>query len=220
MVLITFSSIGFGQNTLGERVNANAMSGTVNTGDRLYTSKPFVKQLEGSPYLVDKWMKSTLKLKSVSKELATDQLKYDVLNNYFDVLIAGEIKSIGGKSVTGFELIDENNNARKFEACRQFKTKTPIVKGYFEILYTGELKLMERAYVFIKPATYNTALMIGEKNDRIIIKKEYYYQDQTGNTFLLKKIKHLKNLGGTNPKTSKTTIDRNELIAYFKINKF
>ena len=220
LLLFTVCTIGYGQNSTSERSNDQAMKSGIKLGEALYTSKPFVKQLEGSPYLLDEWMKAVLRLKSISKPFSTEKLKYDVANMFFDMLISDEIKSINGIHVSGFDLIDQNENVRQFESCKQFKFDGVALTGFFEILYEGDLKLFERSYVYIKPATYNKALMIGEKNDKMIVKKEYYYADKTGNVTLIKKTKNLIVLGGENHKKQKIDISRGDLIRYFKENNF
>ena len=76
-------TIGYDQNTLAGRSNDKATSGGVNMGEALYTSRPFVKQLQGS-HLLDEWMKTVVMLKSMSKIFSTDNLKYDESNVFFD----------------------------------------------------------------------------------------------------------------------------------------
>ena len=162
------------------------------------------------------WKKGKLKVKGSNQVFTLDQLKYDVANDLFELFIDNKVVNISGSNVVSFELSDnENVLNRRFIRAADYTIDGKQVDGYFEVLHEGEVLLFERSYAYIKKATYNQALMIGEKDDTILIKAEYYYTSGPSEVVHIKKTKDLKPLTqeGSKPKIS---IDRGELISFFR----
>ena len=64
---------------------------------------------------------------------------------------------------------------RYFVNGMDFKDEGSPISGFFEVLIDGELPLMRRTMAVFKESNYNTALMVGNRNDQIIKRNIYYY---------------------------------------------
>lgn len=199
-----------------QQTNAPALSNRVGVGEQFITSPPYEKKLLGNPYLEEEWMKGKLKVKGGTEIFSLDKVKYNVAGDLFEIIVDDKVLNISGVNVEIFELIDDIGGTRRFVKCVDYQFNGTVLSGYFEILYEGEVILFQRAYPYIKRATYNQALMIGEKDDTIIIKEEFYYSEDASKVMLIKKSKDLKPLmkDGSKPKVN---INRSSLISYFKI---
>lgn len=218
IITIAQATLCLGQLNQNQLTNSSSLSNGLGVGEFIYTSKPNVKGVEGNPYLFEEWKTARIKIGKNSKAYKTDYLKYDVLRNYFDLLIGKDVKSINGIHVYSFEII-ENESSKYFISAKEYNFQGSQLTGFLEVLYEGEYKLLERAYAYLKPATYNKALMLGEKNDKIYIKKEYYISDYNNNLTLIKKKKDLLKVIGKGGTKSKFKIDRKSLIELFKKQK-
>jgi hypothetical protein len=170
----------------------------------------------GSSYLFDGWMEAEVQLKGVGKSLITEKMNCNLATREVEIYIEGEIRAIRESTISSFTLMDDQS--RVFKSCNEYGEES--LSGFFEVLYSGNIELLERSYIYIKAPTYNAALMIGEKKNEIIIKHEYYYYDSNeGKVSLIKKTKSLTPLLSEGAKRPKIEITREELITFFNKQK-
>lgn len=211
--------IGYSQVNQNQSSNSQVVGRNLSASDALITKKPFEKGLEGDPFLFDDWQKAQVFLKDGEKMFETEKLNYDIQNDRLKVLIGDGFVDLFGFNVTSFE-IESPDGLREFRSGYDYKSLDSTPKtGFFEILYDGKSQLLERYFIYLKPATYNQALMIGEENDKIIIKSEFYYADAEGTILQLKKFKDVKKKFGSDLASKKFSMNRENLINFFSSNQ-
>jgi hypothetical protein len=147
-------------------------------GNMIYGIPDAPKQLLGNYYLDSKWNKSTLMLYK-NEEILTDQwLRYNISSNQFEIYTPenDKVRTIPGLRVKNLVWVDSLHSVpRIFINGMDLKENGSPISGFYEVLVDGELSLVRRTIATVKKSNYNTALMIGNKDDEIKKKDNYYY---------------------------------------------
>lgn len=193
-LLFLTSSLVSAQLNQYQMSNSMSLSNGIGVGEQFFASKPYQKQVKGSRFLFDNWNKASLNITGTNKTFTTDSLKYDVLGNYFDIEIANTVKSISGNYVLEFE-IENNGETRHYVAAKNYYTpEGSPMSGFVELVYDQEVTLIAHPYIMSKKATYNQALMLGERDDEIIVKERYYFINNKDQITQFKRKKDLKRI--------------------------
>ena len=147
-------------------------------GNMIYGIPDDPKQLLGNYYLDTKWNKSTIMLYK-NEEILTDQwLRYNIASNQFEIYSPenNQVRTIPGLRVQNLVWVDSLHKVPRFfiNGMDLKENGTPI-SGFFEVLVDGEISLVRRTIATVKKSNYNTALMIGNKDDEIKKRDSYYY---------------------------------------------
>ncbi|WP_143962221.1 hypothetical protein [Litoribacter populi] len=147
-------------------------------GNMVYGIPEEPKRVLGNFYLDPKWNKTTLMLYK-NEQILTDHLvRYNIESHQFEAISpnSDKVKTIPGLRVHNLVWIDSVHQVpRYFVNGMEFLEDNAPVSGFFEILVDGELPLVRRTVTSLKRANYNTALMIGNRDDEIKKKNIYYY---------------------------------------------
>ena len=144
-------------------------------GNMVYGIPDEPKRLLGNFYLDTKWNKSTLMLYKDEKILTEHLVRYNIESHQFEAIApeSDRIRTIPGLRVQNLVMIDSIHQVpRYFVNGMEFKLNGVPVSGFFEILVDGRIPLVRRTVTALKKSNYNTALMIGNKDDEIL-KKTY-----------------------------------------------
>lgn len=147
-------------------------------GNMIYGIPDAPKQLLGNYYLDTKWNKSTLMLYKNEEILLDQWVRYNIASNQFEVLSheSDIVRTIPGLRVQNFVWIDSLHQVpRFFINGMDLKENGSPISGFYEVLVDGELSLVRRTIATIKKSNYNTALMLGNKDDEIKKRDSYYY---------------------------------------------
>lgn len=147
-------------------------------GNMIYGIPDAPKQLLGNYYLDTKWNKSTLMLYKNEEILVDQWVRYNIASNQFEVLSpeSSRVKTIPGLRIQNLVMIDSLHRVpRFFINGMDLKEKGSPISGFYEVLVDGELSLVRRTIASVKKSNYNTALMIGNKDDEIKKRDMYYY---------------------------------------------
>jgi hypothetical protein len=147
-------------------------------GNMIYGIPDEPKRLLGNYYLDPKWNKATLMLYKEDKIIPDRLVRYNIASNQFEVIAPGadEVTTIPGLRVQNLVWIDSVHQVpRYFVNGMDYKEEGVPVSGFYEVLVDGELPLVRRTVASVKRSNYNTALMVGNKNDEIKKKNIYYY---------------------------------------------
>jgi hypothetical protein len=89
---------------------------------------------------------------------------------------SSQITTIQGLRIQNIVWMDSSYKVpRYFVNGMDFRDEGVPISGFFEVLVEGELPLMRRTIAVFKESNYNTALMVGNRNDQIIKRNVYYY---------------------------------------------
>jgi len=161
--------------------------------------------LKGNFYLHDEWQYGYFIMTDgyTSDEY---QLKYDLENHNLEIMVKNKTKVLDLGRLDSFKWFDiENNRTSIFSNCDNFKIDEIPLIGVFEILYMGKVSLLSKTEFKIKKATYNIALDIGDRSDKVLKQKEYYYSSDN----------NVYELGTSKSDIMEVFIDKSEEIKRF-----
>ncbi|GAB3171716.1 hypothetical protein GCM10027291_25330 [Telluribacter humicola] len=101
-------------------------------------------------------------------------LRYNVHFNELEVMLNSykDIKSIEGARIKNFSL-EKDGRSVLFVNTQEFKSEKPT-KGFYEVLVPGKVQLLHNQRTTVRKPTYNAALDVGDKNERIALNSDYY----------------------------------------------
>jgi len=188
--LLIFSSMLIGKpamaqtESLQKTIRATNIQHTLTTrpdlqgGNMIYGIPDGPKQLLGNYYLDTKWNKSTIMLYKNEEILVDQWVRYNIASNQFEILSPNDerVKTIPGLRVQNLVWVDSLHRVpRYFINGMDLKENGTPISGFYEVLVDGELSLVRRTIATVKKSNYNTALMIGNKDDEIKKRDTYYY---------------------------------------------
>jgi len=174
LAVIYFSHGQGTQNLIIQNQSFNSLKDGVGNYDYIYKTAPETPGVNGSPYLFDTWSEAVMHLKEQDNEYHVKAIKYDILANKFEFNYAPEIKVLNGSRVERFEIV--NNVSGKNESylnCAEV-IKGEKLTGFCRLLVEGDVDLIIRKKAIMMNPTYNSTLMVGNKDKEIIIEDEYY----------------------------------------------
>lgn len=125
-------------------------------------------QVIGTPYLESEWIPADIVL-TTGERLNRYPVRYNVLANLFEVNVLSDIKGLEGDRVTEFTLVSPTAAVRRFMAGKYYRQP-----GFYEILDTGQVTLLRRTDVIVKPPDYSPQFNVGSRDTRIIKKTALY----------------------------------------------
>jgi len=147
-------------------------------GNMIYGIPPEPKRVEGNTFLDLKWNLSTILLYRDQQIMEGYRTRYNILSNQFELMEpeTNEITTMPGLRIQNIVWMDSSYHVpRYFVNGMDFRDEGAPISGFFEVLVEGELPLMRRTMAIFKESNYNTALMIGNRNDEFIKRNIYYY---------------------------------------------
>lgn len=147
-------------------------------GNMIYGIPPEPKKVEGNFYLDKKWNLASILLYRDQQVLENFRVRYNINSNNFELLEPEtfQITTLQGYRVQNIVWMDSSYKVpRYFVNGMDFKEDGVPISGFFEVLVEGQLPLMRRTMAIFKESNYNTALMVGNRNDQIIKRNIYYY---------------------------------------------
>lgn len=128
----------------------------------------------GDYYLESDWLHGDIYLKEDVK-LESLYFRYNAKDNYFEIKTETEIKILPGKRVNNFSW---TNNQNEFDGeyvnAAQYNSNGTTMNTFFRVVEEDKFDLLVGNRFKLVPGNYNTALNVGEKNDKII-KEEVFY---------------------------------------------
>ena len=102
-------------------------------------------------------------------------LRLDLKNNEVHIKTPYGERALPGEKVRYFEYKDGNGISHTFLNMKEYRTDNDELKGFVEVLSTGDLQLLRYNYIWEKQPTYSAALEVGNKDLTYIKKYRYYY---------------------------------------------
>ncbi|HAZ26174.1 MAG TPA: hypothetical protein DCY95_17680 [Algoriphagus sp.] len=147
-------------------------------GNMVYGIAPEPKKLEGNNYLDPKWNSASILLYRDQQMLEGFRVRYNIVSNMFELMEPENnlVSVMPGLRIQNIVWVDSTHRVpRYFVNGMDFRDEGSPISGFFEVLVDGELPLMRRTMAIFKESNYNTALMVGQRNDQIIKRNVYYY---------------------------------------------
>ncbi|MFN3760501.1 MAG: carboxypeptidase-like regulatory domain-containing protein [Algoriphagus aquaeductus] len=147
-------------------------------GNMVYGIPPDPKKVEGNFYLDKKWNLASILLYRDQEILEDFRVRYNINSNNFELMEPEtfQITTLQGYRVQNIVWMDSSYKVpRYFVNGMDFREDGAPISGFFEVIVEGQLPLMRRTKAIFKESNYNTALMVGNRNDQIIKRNVYYY---------------------------------------------
>lgn len=183
LLLVKYGAEGSGA-ALQKTIRANNITNLFNDrpnmigGNAVYGIPPEPKKVEGTNYLDTKWNTASLLLYKDQQLLEGFRVRYNIVSNMFELMEPENnlVSVMPGLRIQNLVWVDSTYKVpRYFVNGMDFKDEGSPISGFFEVLIDGELPLMRRTMAVFKESNYNTALMVGNRNDQIIKRNIYYY---------------------------------------------
>lgn len=183
LYLVKYGAEGSGA-ALQKTIRANNITNLFNDrpnmigGNAVYGIPPEPKKVEGNYFLDTKWNTASLLLYRDQQLLEGFRVRYNIVSNMFELMEPENnlVSVMPGLRIQNFVFVDSTYKVpRYFVNGMDFKDEGAPIAGFFEVLVDGELPLMRRTMAVFKESNYNTALMVGNRNDQIIKRNIYYF---------------------------------------------
>lgn len=184
--LVKFGAEGTGA-AIQKTIRANNITSLFNErpnmlgGNMIYGIPPEPKKLKGNSYLDKKWNSASILLYRDQQLLEGFRVRYNVISNMFELMEpeTSLVSTMPGLRIQNIVWVDSSYKVpRYFVNGMDFKDEGAPISGFFEVLVDGEMPLMRRTMVILKESNYNTALMVGVRDDQLIKRNYYYYLDE------------------------------------------
>lgn len=147
-------------------------------GNMFYGIPPEPKKVLGNFYLDTQWNLASILLYRDQQVLEGFRVRYQINSNQFELMEpeSNLVSTMPGLRVQNIVWMDSSYKVpRYFVNGMDFRDEGVPISGFFEVLVEGELPLMRRTLAVFKESNYNTALMVGNRDDQIIKRNVYYY---------------------------------------------
>jgi len=149
-------------------------------GNMVYGIAPEAAKVEGNNYLDKKWNTASLLLYRDQKVLEGYRVRYNIIANQFELMEpqSNNVSVMMGLRIQNLVWVDSAYKVpRYFVNGMDFLDEGVPISGFFEVLVDGQLPLMRRTEAIFKESNYNTALMVGNRDHKIIKRNTYFYLD-------------------------------------------
>lgn len=158
-------------NYVNQNNNYNILKNGVSQFDYVYTKQSTPPSLNGSPYLLENWSLGAFQMKGKVYDMSA--IQYNVLEDKLEFKFEDGIRVINGYKVESFKIY--NNKIGKEDSYVRCTSLTKVnLIGFCQALSEGQVMLLKHPEAFIKTGNYNTALMVGEKDETIVHKVQYF----------------------------------------------
>ncbi|MFC5408073.1 hypothetical protein ACFPMF_02040 [Larkinella bovis] len=150
----------------------------------LYTMTGVEGQLLGYPYLDTAFAKTTVSFyQNMAKpghqpllEILDAPVRFNLQTNSLEFRIDPKtVKAVSGERVRQFRMEQKGQTMQFVNAT---EVGAPVdVRGFFEQVNDGKLKLLLRHQIYVKKPTYNVALSTGSKDTELIREAIWYTSD-------------------------------------------
>ncbi|MFN3999445.1 carboxypeptidase-like regulatory domain-containing protein [Algoriphagus sp.] len=183
-------------------------------GNTIYGIAPEPKKLEGNFYLDTKWNVASILLYREQTVLEGFRVRYNINSNTFELMEPENnlVTTMAGLRIQNIVWMDSSYKVpRYFVNGMDFKEDGVPISGFFEVIVEGDLPLMRRTKAIFKESNYNTALMVGNRNDQIIKRNVYYYLKGKDLFEVPKKRKDLYKIFGEKAAEIEAFVEQNEM---------
>ncbi len=177
VILLLTALISYSQDTgnyINQVNNYNILSDGVGQFDYVYKKAQETNTVGGNRYLKENENPGIVYLKDQNKAYRLSALNYDVYKDLIEVNLNGEVKVFSGTRVDELVILNGNSGVKdSLVRCNKLMSGQKML-GFCQIMNDGPIVLVKHAKASLNQASYNTALMVGDKERKIIVSEEYY----------------------------------------------
>ena len=156
-------------------------------------------EVVGDAYLFESWVPATITFKQ-GEEVEEVPVNVDLLNNRVEIKAGDQVKVAYGFQIRDFVVKDLLEEDSKFVSFSDFRLADgEKLKGFGQLLYDGQVKLLKRPYVIVKKAKYIPGFEVGSLNPEIVDKEKYYLLENE----ILREVKRKPDFGKQNAQIKK-----------------
>ncbi|GAB3899531.1 hypothetical protein GCM10028803_20820 [Larkinella knui] len=150
----------------------------------IYTMAGPEGRILGYPYLDTTFAKTNVVFyQNIAKpgvkpilELADVPVRYNITANDLEFLVENKtVKAVSGERVKQFKM-DRNGQTTTFVNATEVGAPADV-RGFFEQVNDGKLRLLIRHQIYVKKPSYNVALNVGSKDTELIKEAIWYTSD-------------------------------------------
>lgn len=130
--------------------------------------------MQGTPYLYKDFQSGVLKFKGENVEYKVTEMRYNALYDYIEVKHKDKVQVIDGNKIDAM-ILSVAGRKKIFLSTRLYNIKGKPMSGFLQRLSRGSVQLMKRVDTYLKRATYNVALNVGDNFDKVIQNDQYYF---------------------------------------------
>lgn len=144
----------------------------------------------GDTYLESNFVPANVMLVEKEKMLKNYLIRYDIYRDEVVFETDNGYRVLPGAKIKSFALFDSITSGYRYFVRGKFLTgnSNEVYDGFFEVLNEGKVSLLKRYSVVLKKADYRADLNVGNRENRILKKHEYFLL-QSSNLILLPKSK-------------------------------
>lgn len=153
----------------------------ISNNSTIFTIKGPAGQLLGDPYLDTTWQAGMIKFYNrpgvslKSDSLAGVPIRLDLSANEVEVRAgANDIRVVKAAAIRYVDMNNAFGSVSRFVNVHEYQGDAESLTGFFELLLSGKLGLLQYPSVYIKKANYNVALNSGTKDDEFVKKMDWY----------------------------------------------
>ena len=160
--------------TINERVSAQNPDGQMSEitfGSRAITQFNEELPAEGSYFISDEWQNGWIKLNSgeIFKNIL---LKYNLDQSVLFFKQKSAVRTFSVKKLEAFGWENEDKKTQEFINNKELRA---LQNQLYELIIKEDISLYARYSTKIIKSDYNEVLAVGDKLDKIVIEKTYYY---------------------------------------------
>ena len=134
--------------------------------------------LVGDFFIDKKWNRTTILMYEKERLLEGYLTRFDIKSSNLEIKLNDGVKVLQGRRIKSLVWIDSLTNApRYFLNAKDYSLNNIELNGLLEVLIDGSYPLFKRVTTSVKKATYNVALDVGSKDEKIIKKEAYYFSE-------------------------------------------
>ena len=136
------------------------------------------RSLLGDPYLDTTFQVGNVRFYGrigTADSLGGVPIRYDLYKQEVEFRAGpNDIRAAQAAAVLRFTINTSQSTANHFINVREFRGAADNLSGFFEQVFRGKLQLLQRHSVTLIKANFNSALNVGNKDDRLEKKREWY----------------------------------------------
>ncbi len=178
-IFLLFAQMSFSQTAPMMETTRDAINrGTkisANASQTLYGIPRTDGKVEGDNYLDTTFVNCSILLFNDAKPYDNVMARFDVRNNVLEIFTPTGIRLVDGIRVKFFTLITPlKTDGTIFMNAYNFRENSDNLKGFFELVADGKASLLIYHKAWVKKASYNEALGVGDINTKIIKEQTFY----------------------------------------------
>lgn len=131
-------------------------------------------EVVGDAYLFEDWVPASITF-SEGAEVQDLPVNVDLLNQRVEIKAGNQVKVAYAFQVRDFVVKNPLKEDTKFISLNDLRLADgEKLKGFGQLLYDGQVKLVKRPYVSIKKAKYIPGFEVGSLNPEIVDKEKFY----------------------------------------------